>query len=135
MDCTEFIDYYNRKSNFNRINGMIVLKLERGYAEVEMTVNDNSLNVLGSLHGGALYTLADTAAGVASLSYGITSVTLNGSMSYIKPVICGKVKAIASEISRGRKIGVYDVCINDENERLLAKAIFTMYIIGNKIEM
>lgn len=81
MDCTEYKDYYNRKSNFNRINGMNVMKLERGYAEVEMTVNDNSLNVLGSLHGGALYTLADTAAGVASLSYGITSVTLNGRLS------------------------------------------------------
>lgn len=114
---------------------MKVVKLDKGYAEVEMIIEENSLNFIRSLHGGAYYTLADTAAGVASLAYGITSVTLNGSATYIKPVSSGKVKAIACEVSRSRKISVYDVSIIDENEQLLTRCSFTLYITGKEIEM
>lgn len=135
MDYEKFKDYFNRKSNFSRSNGITVVKIDRGYAEVETTIEESSLNNMGSLHGGVFYTLADTAAGAASMSYGITSVTLDASVTYIKPGICGKIKAIAKEVSRGRKIGVYDVSIRDEKEQLLAKCRFTMYIVGKKIEI
>ena len=73
-----------------------------------MIIDEQILNVHGFVHGGALFSLADTVAGAASFATGRDSVTLTGTINYIKPGTGGKLIGIAQEISRGRTTGVYE---------------------------
>ena len=111
---------------------MKVIELWEGHARVEMVIDEQILNVHGFVHGGALYSLADTAAGAASFATGRDSVTLTGSINYIKPGRGGKLIGVASEISRGRTTGVYEVFIYNDAPLLLSRATFTMFFLDQE---
>ncbi|WP_440137060.1 PaaI family thioesterase [Faecalicoccus pleomorphus] len=112
----ELMNRLNSSSMYLQSNDMKVTEVREGYAKVEMIIDEQILNVHGFVHGGALFSLADTVAGAASFSSGRDSVTLTGTINYIKPGKGGKLIGIAQEISRGRTTGVYEVFIfNDRN--------------------
>lgn len=122
----------NSSSQYLQSNDMHVVEVRRGYAKVEMSIDEQILNVHGFVHGGALYSLADTAAGAASFATGRDSVTLSGSINYMKPGRGGKLIGIAQEISAGRTTGVYEVFIFNEKEVLLSRATFTMFFLDGE---
>lgn len=101
-------------------------------AKVEMIIDEQILNVHGFVHGGALYSLADTAAGAASFTSGRDSVTLSGTINYIKPGRGGKLIGIAQKISAGRTTGVYEVFIFNDEDVLLSRATFTMFFLDQE---
>lgn len=119
----------NGNSQYLQSNDMKVIELSEGHARVEMIIDEQILNVHGFVHGGALYSLADTAAGAASFATGRDSVTLNGTIHYIKPGKGGKLIGVATEISRGRTTGIYEVFIYNDAEILLSRATFTMFFL------
>ena len=122
----------NSSSQFLQSNDMHVVEAKEGYAKVEMIIDEQILNVHGFVHGGALYSLADTAAGAASFATGRDSVTLSGTINYIKPGKGGKLIGIAQEISAGRTTGVYEVLILNDQEILLSRATFTMFFLDGE---
>lgn len=119
----------NGNSQYLQSNDMKVMELGEGFARVEMTIDEQILNVHGFVHGGALYSLADTAAGAASFATGRDSVTLTGTINYIKPGKGGKLIGVATEISHGRTTGVYEVFIYNDQQVLLSRATFTMFFL------
>lgn len=127
MEYQEVLQFTNDKNEFMRYNGIEVTVVKQDYAEVELEVTDKSLNPYGMVHGGAYYTLADCAAGVAARSSGEKFVTLSGSMNFIKSVRCGRLKAIANLLHRGRTTCVVHVEIVEETGKLLTDATFTMF--------
>lgn len=128
----QLIDRLNGNSQYLQSNDMKVTELRRGYARVEMIIDKQILNVHGFVHGGALFSLADTAAGAASFATGRDSVTLAGTINYMKPGKGGKLIGIATEINAGRTTGVYEVFIYNDEEILLSRATFTMFFLdGN----
>lgn len=128
-DYQELIKRLNGNSQYLQSNDMKVTELSEGYARVEMLIDEQILNVHGFVHGGALYSLADTAAGAASFATGRDSVTLNGTIHYIKPGKGGKLIGVATEISRGRTTGIYEVFLYNDAEILLSRATFTMFFL------
>ena len=114
----------NSSSQYLQSNDMRVTEVREGYAKVEMIIDEQILNVHGFVHGGALFSLADTVAGAAS-------VTLTGTINYIKPGTGGKLIGIAQEISRGRTTGVYEVFIFNDKNTLLSRATFTMFFLDS----
>lgn len=128
----DLIERLNGNSQYLQSNDMKVTELRRGYARVEMIIDQQILNVHGFVHGGALFSLADTAAGAASFATGRDSVTLAGTINYMKPGRGGKLIGIATEINAGRTTGVYEVFIYNDDEVLLSRATFTMFFLdGN----
>ena len=122
----------NSSSQFLQSNDMHVVEVKEGYAKVEMIIDEQILNVHGFVHGGALYSLADTAAGAASFATGRDSVTLSGTINYITPGKGGKLIGIAQEISAGRTTGVYEVFIFNDQEILLSRATFTLFFLDGE---
>ena len=122
----------NGNSQYLQSNDMKVTELRRGYARVEMIIDRQILNVHGFVHGGALFSLADTAAGAASFATGRDSVTLTGSINYIKPGKGGKLIGVATEISAGRTTGVHEVFIYHDESVLLSRATFTMFFLDGE---
>lgn len=117
----------NSDNHFLQSSRMRVCDVRDGFATVEMDVDEQILNIYNKVHGGALFSLADTAAGAASFTCGRESVTLSASINYIRPGTGGKLTAHATRISSGRTTGVYEVFIYNDQEKLLCSALFTMY--------
>ena len=94
-------------------------------------VTDLSRNVWGGVHGGFLYTMADTAAGAfARIKYGRRNVTLSGSINYLRTAAHAKnLTAVCREVKVGGHVGFFEVNITDEEERLIARAEVNMYFL------
>ena len=52
-------------NRFCDLIGLQFTEMEKGFCRTELTVTDTHLNPYGSLHGGVVYTLADTGMGGA----------------------------------------------------------------------
>lgn len=107
--------------------GIRLLKVEAGYALVEMELRDDFLNGVGGLHGGIIFTLADYAFAVACNSGGIPTVAVNANISYCKLARGKSVTAEAREVSSGRKICHAEVSVYDEEKTLIARFSGTGY--------
>ena len=75
----------NEEDRFCRYNGIRVESIRPGSAEAVMEVRDESLNGLGAVQGGAIFTLADLALAAAANSRGSKAVTQNSTISYLRP--------------------------------------------------
>ena len=85
-----------------------------------MDISDEHLNGIGTVHGGALFTLADFTFAVAANSHGRVTVAINANISYMKAVSRGKLTAEAREISLNPKLATYTIDIIDEDGELIA---------------
>ena len=92
----------NSDSKYLQSNDMRVVEVKKGYAKVEMIIDEHILNVHGFVHGGALYSLADTAAGAASFATGRDSVTLAGTINY--EIVCAVSKRVPRVYMRNGKV-------------------------------
>ena len=118
--------FYQQQDPFCRFYGVRIVALQLGYAVAEVTVSEQNKNFMGALHGGFLCALADLTAGKAALSYGVSCVTSNLTINYLKGCPSGLVRAMAKEIRRGKHLAVYQVDIYDETQALLATAVSTL---------
>jgi acyl-CoA thioesterase len=103
-------------------------ELKENYAKIGMKLEPKHMNAQGITHGGALFTLADTAAGLAFYTSGEKSVTLTTNMTYIGISRAGEtIYAEASLVSSTHKFATYKVEVIGEDGRLLAVAQNIMY--------
>jgi acyl-CoA thioesterase len=90
--------------------GMEILEVKPGQATLAMTVRPDMVNGQRIAHGGFIFTLADSAFAFACNSHNERVVAAQGSISFIKPGKLGdRLIAIAREISRSGRSGIYDV--------------------------
>jgi uncharacterized domain 1 len=122
------------KDEFAKSIGIKIDEMRPGYAQCSMKVTSNHLNGIGTLMGGATFTLADFAFGVAANSHGNVAVTLNANISFFQPCNHGIVTAVAKEISRSRRTGVYRISVTDDKDLLIAEMTGTCYFKSVKIE-
>ncbi|MCG6541297.1 PaaI family thioesterase [Pseudomonas sp. KSR10] len=111
-------------SAFGRLLGLEILKAEGGEALLSLKMHDGLRNLHGKLHGGALFSLIDTAMGQASHSLGDgspNSVTLECKVNYIRPVTDGELLCRAWVVHGGRRTQVLEAEVH-QGEKLVAKA-------------
>ncbi|NYT12647.1 MAG: PaaI family thioesterase [Methanomassiliicoccales archaeon] len=117
MNATE--EFFSRDS-FAKESGVVLLEASPGRARVKMEVAEKHLNSHGTVHGGAIFTLADTAFAVASNSHGVPAASINAHISYMKSVTSGALYAVAEEISLNPKIATYLVSVTDDSDERIA---------------
>lgn len=113
-----------KDSNFSRLLGIRILRAENGEAELRMAMQEQMLNLHGRMHGGALYSLIDTALGQASHSmFGgeAGSMTLECKVNYIRGVEAGEVVCHARVLNAGRKVHVLEARV-EQGDKLIATA-------------
>ncbi len=116
----ENIKKFFMRDNFARRNGIELIDVSEGYARAKMEVNENHLNGIGTVHGGAIFTLADFTFAVAANSHGNVTVAINVNISFMKAAINGTLIAEAREISLNPKISTYTIDVYDEDAELIA---------------
>lgn len=128
MDILQEIKEKYAADIFPQSLGIQILDLAPGYARVTMTLKDNMLNFHGIGHGGAIFTLADTALGLASNSHGNPALSLTVTINYLAPARRGThLVAIAEEEHLTQRTGVYRVTINTSDGDNIALARGTVY--------
>ena len=120
-----------KDKGFINNNNFEVIKVKENYCELDGIITQSSLNHIGIVHGGYIFGLADTAAGIAAMTNGGNVVTIDSTISYIKPAKGSRITAKASAIKTGKTISVFEVQITNEKEDLVAKATITFYNIEN----
>lgn len=101
--------------------GMTLDKISPGKAEMSLSVLDYMLNGAKVCHGGYIFMLADSCFAFACNSHNDATLAQGCSIDFIRPAVLGdQLTAKAIELSRGRKTGVYDVMVTNQNDKLVA---------------
>ncbi len=109
-----------KRDEFAKYCGIELVDVSPGYAKTSMKLGEEHLNGVGTVHGGALFTLADFAFAVAANSHGRVTVAINVSITFMKAVKTGRVTAEARELSSNPKLATYTVDIFDGDDDLVA---------------
>jgi acyl-CoA thioesterase len=93
-----------------------------GTASLSMKVEKHHTNGHDICHGGFIFTLADSAFAFACNSYNQIAVAQHNTISFIAPGFRGdRLTAMAREISRTGRSGLYDVRVTNQDGRLIAE--------------
>lgn len=126
-------EQFTERDGYMRALGAEIVDIDRGSAIIRMTVRKESLNFNGTCHGGAIFSLADCAFGVATNSYGVLSAGIDAHMTFNAAARVGDtLTATAREVSRSRKIAIYEITVAGEEAGHIASLTGTAYIIGHK---
>ena len=110
-----------KKDRYAELSNIDLLTAGPGRATAKMTLHPHHLNALGTVHGGAIFTLADFTFAVACNSHGTMAVALDVSIVFMKAAITGTLWASALEQSKNFKVGLYIVEIKDDAGDLVAQ--------------
>ena len=114
------LEEYFKKDKYAELAGIKLLEVSKGSSKAMLELNESHLNSAGTVHGGAIFTLADFAFAVASHSRGTLAAAINSSISFFKGVSNGVLYAEARELSCHPKLASYIVDITNEKNELIA---------------
>lgn len=113
---------------FARKLGLKLVKLEPGYALVEMTLQPDTANIFEMTHGGAIFSLIDEAFELSCNSHGTVAVALSMTVTYHRPPTQGAIlRAESREVYRSRKTGTYDIKVTENEDVLIASCQAVAY--------
>ena len=113
-----------RNDKFIELIGIRIVELDEGYCKGELEVTDQHMNPLGTVHGGCLYTLADTVAGFAAASCGFEGPTLSGNMYFLRPTMGVKKLTCESRVVKnGKSIRVVEATIYGDNGQEISRSL------------
>ncbi len=124
-----------RDTPLHDLLGLEIVETGEGHAVLSMPVRPEAFNSTGNLHGGAIATLIDVAAGTAAargsgFEPGRQSlVTADLHVRYLGRPHGDTVYARAELLKAGRQLIVVDCKVTDAEERLIAAADFSMMIV------
>lgn len=97
--------------------GLRLLQSEAGRAKIEMQVQPHHLNATGVVHGGVLFTLADSAFAIAANNEGQVRWAAHAAIEFLRPGRAGqRLRASATRVAPG----LYDIEIEDEAGQTVA---------------
>jgi len=114
--------------------GLAFDEVTPGRSRLSLETQDHHRNGTGVVHGGAMFTLADTAMGAAlvpMLEEGQICATVEIKIGYFKPVFGGTLVCEAVVINKGKNIASLEAAIR-QGEVLVSKASGTFAIFKRK---
>jgi uncharacterized protein (TIGR00369 family) len=117
--------------------GLQLDEVERGRTVFSMTADELHENPMGTMHGGIVATLVDTAMGCAvasTLPNDEAFTTLDLNTKYIRAITTatGRVRAEARVVHRGGRVATTEARVYDDEGTLYAHATSTCLILRGK---
>jgi len=123
------------KNPFWSLLGMELVAVKKGWAKVRLPYNEKLANAIGLMHGGAIFSPAESAvemALVGLIGRNENVSTLEMKINYLKPAKCGQLVAEAKIIHQGSQTAVGDVEVRDEHDALIAIGLATYAIFQKR---
>jgi acyl-CoA thioesterase len=128
------MERFIEQDSYARYLGVEICRWSEGYAKAKLELNRNHLNSVNTVHGGVIFSLADSAFSVASNSHGTVAVAIQVCISYFKAVGSGTLYAEAREVSLNPKLATYLIEVKDESGSLLGLFQGTVYRKSAQVE-
>lgn len=119
---------------YTRLLGIEFLSAARGEARFALELREELTRNGGLMHGGAVASLLDTASAFAVMSLlepGQSTVTIDLTIHFLRPVLRGRIEARARVLRAGRRIATLSIDATDEAGKLTATAT-TTYLIQSE---
>lgn len=117
----EIVNLMLEKDAFSKWMNVEVIDLSHGACTLQAKVHKDMLNGFQIAHGGISYSLSDSALAFAANSYGYQCVSIETSISHLRPVHENDTLHVyCQEIHRGRTIGIYAVEIFNQHQKLIS---------------
>jgi acyl-CoA thioesterase len=127
--ASKVIDKMYFNDAFSLWLGIERLEEYQGYCKLKMKVRTEMTNGFGILHGGISFSFADSALAFACNSYGKHAVSIECSINHLYPIHDGDVLvAEAREKSRSTHLGLYEITVTNQNDKLVALFKGMVYI-------
>lgn len=115
--------------------GISLVNADSDGVTIKMTVMDQHLNFNGTCHGGVLFSLADTAFGLASNAHGVIAAAVHADIAFCAPVRSGDLLiADAVEVSRSRRVGTYRVDVRSDGA-IVAAFTGTVHVTDRRLAL
>ena len=105
-------------SDFARLLGLVIIEARVGFARVIMRSSEKK-NPHGVIHGGAIFSLADQAFGMAANAGTVQRVAVSVHIQYIAPA-SGDLEAVAELVAEHGRYSTYRVMVY-EGDRTIAE--------------
>ncbi len=118
-------------SRFCDLIGLQFTEMEKGFCLTELMINAAHLNPYGTLHGGVVYSMADTGMGGALstlMEDDERCSTLEIKINYLKSVRSGRLVCETKVIQKGKNIAFLESVVKDRELRLVATATGTFNV-------
>jgi acyl-CoA thioesterase len=128
------LNWMATKNPFWSLLGMELVEIKKGWAKIRLPFSDKLANGIGVAHGGAIFSPADSAVGMALVGMvhkDENISTLEMKINYLKPLTAGDIIAEAKIVHKGTMTAIGDVEVKDEKGNLIAKGLAT-YAITKK---
>jgi acyl-CoA thioesterase len=116
---------------FLELIGLKFIKMEKGFCRAELKITDSLLNPYDTLHGGVVYSMADTGMGGALstlMEEGERCSTIEIKINYLKSMRSGRLVCETKVIHHGKNIAFLESVVKDQEDRLVATATGTFNI-------
>ncbi|MFA7273138.1 MAG: hotdog fold thioesterase [Crocinitomicaceae bacterium] len=121
MTPAEIVAKMMEKDEFSQWLGISVVEIEKGKCVLAMNVRHEMLNGFHIAHGGISYSISDSALAFAANAYGFQCVSIETSISHLKPLRENdQLTTLCTEINRGKSIGLYEVKTLNQDQELVA---------------
>ena len=131
----EVLNIMLKRDRFSQWLGLEIDEIGPGYCKLHYLVTDEMLNGLDIIHGGVLFSAADSAFAFACNSHGIITVALDVNINFIRPAKPGDLLTVeAREIHLGNRIGIYDIRTLNRDGQLVALFKGTGYRTGKPVQ-
>ncbi|HOP41441.1 MAG TPA: PaaI family thioesterase [Syntrophales bacterium] len=129
------IDTMKNRSPYWALLGMEIVDVKKGWAKVRLPFKNELLQPLGVVHGGAIFSPADSAVAMALI--GLVErdeffSTMEMKINYLIPFREGEITAEARIIYKGSKTALGDVEIRNADDDLIAKGLSTYMIMKSR---
>jgi len=117
---------------FFRLMGMSIAELKRGYCEIRLPVRKDHLQPYGMVHGGVCSAMVDAACFWAVCTEArdtISLTTVELKLNYLGPVKEGELRAFGRCIKMGRRLGLGQAEVKDQEGRLVAYGTSTLAVV------
>lgn len=126
------LNWMKTNNPFWSLLGMEIIGIKKGWAKIRLPFTKKLTNGIGVAHGGAIFSPADSAVGMALI--GLTErdesiSTLEMKINYLKPLSGGEIIAEAKIVHRGTMTAIGDVEVRDGDGNLIAKGLATYAIV------
>jgi|SRR5690554_2072784 len=128
------IDFMFKSDKFSQWLGIQLEHVGKGTATLNMKMREEMANGFGIIHGGIIFSLADSALAFASNGAGNISVALNVQMSFLAQVrVEDVITATATEIKDGRNIGTYNIDLENQEGRKVGHFTGSVFRTGKAL--
>lgn len=130
MTSQELTEYFQKRvdNGFIGLIGTQVVEYRKGYCRTKTKVRPELINPIGSVHGGCLYTIGDSTAGMSSIELGQPNsvTTIEGSMRFFNAAMNTEyIYAEGRVLKSGSRVVFTEVVLMGDDDRIFAKGSFT----------